>query len=64
MMEAVVGAVALYFITSVYCFLNYFFQRKMKNKIKYFITLTILLILSLIKNEGFALLVLIFLLLL
>ncbi len=57
------GAVALYFVTSVYCFFKLFFSKNTKEDIPYlyFITLMVCLTLSLIKNEGFALLVLIFL---
>jgi len=56
------GAVALYFITSVYCFFKMFFSKNSEdNTYLNFTTFLMCLTLSLIKNEGFALLILIFL---
>ena len=55
------GAVALYFVTTAYCFYKIFFQRHSENvNFLYIITFMFGLTLSLIKNEGFALLLLIF----
>jgi len=57
------GAVALYFITSAYCFFKIFFSKNSDKGTTYlnFATFLMCLTLSLIKNEGFALLILIFL---
>ena len=57
------GLVAIYFITTAYCIYEIFFSRKNENNNPIFIFSTFLfcVCLSLLKNEGFALLVLIFL---
>ena len=57
------GLVAIYFITTSYCIYEIFFSRKNENNNPIFIFSTFLFCvsLSLLKNEGFALLVLIFL---
>jgi len=57
------GAVALYFITSAYCFFKIFFSKNSEENTTYlnFTTFLLCLSLSLIKNEGFALLILVFL---
>ena len=57
------GAVALYFVTTGYCFFKIFFTKIDKKNSDLFIFTAFLLsvTLSLIKNEGFALLILIFL---
>ena len=53
------GVLAAYFITSAYCFFIIFFKDENDKRLN-FITLLFCIILSLIKNEGLVLLVLIF----
>ena len=56
------GAVALYFVTIGYCFFKIFFSKINENDRNslIFITFLLCITLSLIKNEGFALLILLF----
>ncbi len=56
------GVVALYFVTVGFCFFKIFFSgfEEEDNNIFFFITFLLCIILSLIKNEGMALLILIF----
>ena len=56
------GLVALYFVTTGYCFFKIFFSKinKEDSNSLFFITFLLCVTLSLIKNEGFALLILLF----